>query len=155
MTHTDLGKTLRVRKQNVRPLVPSYRHAAPSGPWPWMDLWTPILPEQLKPKRRPVSPLCDHTDCGGECWMNYPASLFPNWMQDQVRRAKIANAIELYDEHKACVLYVVDTDTHGRFHSPDQVTVKDADKDEFWNVWLRSKVRYTPVLRTSKSLTCM
>ena len=78
--------------------------------------------------------------------MKYPASRFPNWMENQVRRAKIADAINTYDRSKACVLYVVDTDTHGLFHSRDQVTVKDAEKDVFWNVWLRTKVWYTPVL---------
>ncbi|KDQ32995.1 hypothetical protein PLEOSDRAFT_1060689 [Pleurotus ostreatus PC15] len=119
--------------------APSHRHAAPSGPWPWMDLGTPILPDQLKSERPPVPPPCDHIDCEGRCWMYYPASRFPNWMENQVRRAKIADAIRSYDRSKACVLYVVDTDTHGLFHSRDEVTVTEEEKEDFWNVWLRSK----------------
>ncbi|KAG9226602.1 hypothetical protein CCMSSC00406_0006173 [Pleurotus cornucopiae] len=119
--------------------APSHRHAAPSGPWPWMDLGTPILPDQLKSERPPVPPPCDHTDCEGECWVHYPASRFPNWMENQVRRAKIADAIKLYDRSKPSVLYVVDTDTHGLFHSRDEVTVTEEKKEDFWNVWLRSK----------------
>ncbi|KAF7440188.1 hypothetical protein PC9H_000532 [Pleurotus ostreatus] len=60
-------------------------------------------------------------------------------MENQVRRAKIADAIRSYDRSKACVLYVVDTDTHGLFHSRDEVTVTEEEKEDFWNVWLRSK----------------
>lgn len=82
--------------------------------------------------------------------MKYPASRFPNWMENQVRRAKIADAINLYDKSKPCVLYAVDTDTHGLFHSRDEVTVTEEGKEEFWSVWLRSKVRYMHALSARK-----
>ncbi|KAF8892905.1 hypothetical protein BD779DRAFT_1467977 [Infundibulicybe gibba] len=47
--------------------APSHRYAAPSAPWPWVDLEDEVDPVQLNTPLPPVPPLCDHETCGG-CW---------------------------------------------------------------------------------------
>lgn len=69
--------------------APSHRHAAPSGPWPWVDLddsidqvSAPLIEmqfllfilaekEQLDTPMPPVPPPCPHIDCN-RCWAGYP-----------------------------------------------------------------------------------
>ena len=53
-----------------------YRHAAPSAPWPWMDINTDAS------EVRPLPP-------DGSEWGQYPQSLFGNWTSDQVNRCKM------------------------------------------------------------------
>lgn len=57
--------------------VPTHRHAAPSGPWPWIDFDSdsnvlPPIPEEV-----------DGT------WKGYPQNLFGNWTPDKVDRSKM------------------------------------------------------------------
>src|SRR2546421_71712 len=108
---------------------PSHRHAAPSAPWPWVDLndgisrnnllsallthclislplfSTEVDPEQLNSELHPIPALCDHRDCGHDCWKNYPQSRFPNWTRRQVKKSKILKAVEEYDRALPCKLY--------------------------------------------------
>ncbi|KAF9493572.1 hypothetical protein BDN71DRAFT_1590971 [Pleurotus eryngii] len=69
------------------PLLP-HRHAAPSGPWPRMDLGSTIRPEQLSSEQPPVPEPCDHSSCKGACREDDPRSRFPDWEKDQTERAK-------------------------------------------------------------------
>lgn len=57
--------------------VPTYRHAAPSGPWPWIDFDddSNVLP--------PISEEVDQT------WKGYPQNLFGNWTPDKIDRSKM------------------------------------------------------------------
>ncbi|KAJ8522411.1 hypothetical protein ONZ45_g1008 [Pleurotus djamor] len=119
--------------------APSHRHAAPSGPWPWMNLDSAIEAEQLTSEGPPVPEFCDHTTCEGRCWQEYPKSKFPNWTDDQVDRAKIRDAVREYDDTKPCTLHLVDVDDRGRFHSKDPLIVKEDTKEDFWNGWLQEK----------------
>jgi hypothetical protein len=61
----------------------SHRHAAPSGPWPWMDLATDFsVINQATPPSTPG-------EDGLSDWSEYPQNLFPNWKRDQVIRCRI------------------------------------------------------------------
>lgn len=61
----------------VFPSLLRHRHAAPSGPWPWIDFDSdsnvlPPIPEEV-----------DGT------WKGYPQNLFGNWTPDKVDRSKM------------------------------------------------------------------
>ncbi|KIK67895.1 hypothetical protein GYMLUDRAFT_155325 [Collybiopsis luxurians FD-317 M1] len=107
------------------------RHAAPSAPWPWIDIHDDVDPEQLNTPLPPVPPLCDHKDCGG-CWREYPQSRFPNWTSGQVQRAGISQVIHNYDRHATCTIYYANVDTGGLFTNDDKEVIGEGNKDEFW-----------------------
>ncbi|KAL0946131.1 hypothetical protein HGRIS_012396 [Hohenbuehelia grisea] len=121
--------------------MPSHRHAAPSGPWPWMNLTSEVDSEQLNSEGPPVPPPCDHSECEGKCWKGYPQSRFPNWTPKQVARSKITEAVEKYDRNVESKLYVCDVDTKGLFTTPPSsgLSVTEETKEKFWEDFLRLK----------------
>ena len=141
--------------------LPSYRHAAPSSPWPWIDLedglfffplryfysfmltkLTAVDPEQLECIAPPIPELCDHSpERCDRCWTRYPQSLFPNWTEVQVRKAKIYDAIHSYSKTKPCICYRLDVDDHGVFTRPKEVVVAHGDEDRMWDYLVREQVR--------------
>jgi hypothetical protein len=140
--------------------TPSYRHAAPSAPWPWVDLsdgefdsplaatfsntlgqlliplFVEVDQDQLSSELPPVPPHCDHTFCDGECWKKYPQSRYPNWTRRQVKKSKILKAIEDYDRDRPCKLYYVDVDNQGRFKSATETVVTEQNIVESWNFFV-------------------
>ncbi|KDQ53421.1 hypothetical protein JAAARDRAFT_161934 [Jaapia argillacea MUCL 33604] len=100
--------------------APSHRHAAPSGPWPWMDLPSDVL--QLAPP-----PQANQVDSS---WPGYPQNLFPNWSPDQARRGKITGPARP-PERGVSTIYKVDVLQNGRFADHEVFLVKDED-EEFW-----------------------
>ncbi|KAF8344921.1 hypothetical protein F5887DRAFT_1282922 [Amanita rubescens] len=108
---------------------PAYRHAAPSAPWPWIDIRDGVDQDQLNTEAPPVPEDCDHTDCDGECWKGYPQSRFPNWTPSQVEKCKIHDAINKYDREKQCVVYKLDVDKQGIFHHAGTMEMLDSDDD--------------------------
>lgn len=88
----------------------------------------------------PVPALCDHSDCGGECWKNYPESRFPNWTRSQVKKSKILKAVEEYDQEKPCKLYNVDVDTDGRFSNAEETEVTKDNITESWHAFVANEV---------------
>ncbi|KAF8523160.1 hypothetical protein BU17DRAFT_20807, partial [Hysterangium stoloniferum] len=100
--------------------IPSapYRHAAPSGPWPWQSLDDKI-PDHTS------SILHTHNTpgtCEGCHWRNYPESLFPNWKDDQVVRSKIKKVL---DESGESTIYHIEVEENGIFLRPDRTTVSN------------------------------
>ncbi|KAF6751710.1 hypothetical protein DFP72DRAFT_1172115 [Ephemerocybe angulata] len=93
---------------------PSHRHAAPSAPWPWIDISDVVDPIQLASQLPPIPDECDHTTCKG-CWTEYPQSRFPNWTEDQVRKSKVYEAIHSYNPNHLCRIHYVDVDETGVF----------------------------------------
>lgn len=118
--------------------TPSHRHAAPSAPWPWIDIHDELDQEQLKSELPPVPELCDHTTCGG-CWPGYPQSRFPNWTPGQVQRSKISDAIVNYDKEHPCIIYHVDVNTQGFFTDADKIVAYDHQQDENWKTLIAAK----------------
>lgn len=112
---------------------PSHRHAAPSAPWPWVDLDDAVDPKQLECVAPPIPPLCDHSpEKCNKCWKGYPQSRFPNWTERQVRKAKIYDAVHNYSRSKPCVCYRVDVNDHGFFTHPKEMTSVHGDEDMAW-----------------------
>ncbi|EKM78431.1 hypothetical protein AGABI1DRAFT_129541 [Agaricus bisporus var. burnettii JB137-S8] len=111
---------------------PSHRHAAPSAPWPWVDLGDEFDRGLLDSELPPVPPLCDHTLCGGSCWKNYPESRFPNWTEHQVEKCDIQRIIKKRDP---CRLHVVDVDKEGIFTIPLENGVMEVTQKNIEQSW--------------------
>ncbi|KAG1736667.1 uncharacterized protein EDB91DRAFT_1055551, partial [Suillus paluster] len=100
-----------------------YRHAAPSGPWPWMDL-------------NNVNPTTSRTDID-KSWRGYPRNLFGNWTPDQVRRSQM---LEKCAKNQSSTIYWMDVLHNGSFSTSDMAgngdtTVVDTQReDHFWNI---------------------
>ncbi|KAF5343049.1 hypothetical protein D9758_011150 [Tetrapyrgos nigripes] len=138
-----------LKNKYARPL-PSHRHAAPSAPWPWINLHdgkplclrvlaphphfkAEIDPTILSSGAPPIPDLCNHENCGG-CWRGYPQSRFPNWTDSQVRRSGIYKAIHNYRKELTCTILLVDVDNKGLFRDSGEIGVTDEQKDidDFW-----------------------
>ena len=148
---------------------PSHRHAAPSAPWPWIDLgdglffWLRVSAvitvlmklaavdqKQLKCVEAPIPELCDHSpESCNRCWKGYPQSRFPNWTEGQVRKAKIYNLVHNYSKVKPCVCYQVDVNDHGRFTNAEKMTVvhgDEADEDIVWDNLIHEQVSCSHII---------
>jgi len=137
---------------------PSHRHAAPSAPWPWVDiedgacstercstttlmiLPAEVDPDQLECPLQPIPPPCDHKTCGG-CWADYPQSLFPNWTPRQVEKSKIQSAITDYRRDIPCKIHHVDVGEDGFFKDAGVVLADESNKSNMWERIIHSTVR--------------
>ena len=106
-------------KRNMPPRIPltSYRHAGPSGPWPWADmveddngLLQPV-PDMHMPGAHAAKPNCDSQRAA---WREYPTNLFPNWEGSRLVRSGIAGLISK-KSGADCVVYYVDVEKSGVF----------------------------------------
>lgn len=113
--------------------LPSHRHAAPSAPWPWIDLQDEVDPVQLDNTAPPIPNLCDHGTSCDECWKGYPQSRFPNWTERQVKKARIYDAIHHYSRHQDCIIYHVDVDHKGFFTDAGKFTAVNGREVETWD----------------------
>jgi hypothetical protein len=115
----DISDTSLASRRPRRP-PPSYRNAAPSGPWPWMDLDSDIDDAELSP----VTPF--HR--GSLNW-DYPSNLFPNWTPQRVDRSGIKQALmERYDT--PCTIYNVDVLDSGNFKRSGEHVITEENKAE-------------------------
>lgn len=113
------------------PRIPraSYRHASPSGPWPWADLVEDSDDEG--PTNYPLPKEASE-------WGKYPSNLFPNWNNTRVTRSGLAKIIyptagQEKQPHN-CKIYRIDIDTEGRFSEPRQDVVTEENKHRFWDL---------------------
>ncbi|KAG1727031.1 cora-like Mg2+ transporter protein-domain-containing protein [Suillus lakei] len=111
--------------------TPIYRHAAPSGPWPWMDFDTDS-DLTLNCDNTPISP-----GAAGQSWRGYPETLFGNWKPDQVKRSKmLSNCSEL----DRCLVHWLDVLTNGTFTTLDEEGRDQTSRitperiNEFWEL---------------------
>ncbi|KAH0578500.1 hypothetical protein H2248_003642 [Termitomyces sp. 'cryptogamus'] len=127
--------TKEFEEEKKRLPTPSHRHAAPSAPWPWVDIHDNIDPHQLESEEPPVPDSCDHTTCSerGGCWRGYPQSLFPNWTTAQVEKSKISDAIVNYNKDTPCKIYHVDVNNSGFFTSPGMAKMEEGKEEESWD----------------------
>ncbi|KAF9076893.1 cora-like Mg2+ transporter protein-domain-containing protein [Rhodocollybia butyracea] len=112
---------------------PPHRHAAPSAPWPWMDIHDAVDLKQLESPSLPIPVKCLHHNCN-RCYTGYPQSRFPNWTPAQVKRSGINTAIHDYDKNRACTIHYVNVDTHGLFTDAEKRNIGDRDEEQlqFW-----------------------
>ncbi|KAF9048217.1 hypothetical protein BDZ89DRAFT_1057791, partial [Hymenopellis radicata] len=113
-------------KLHNRPPPPSHRHSGPSAPWPWINLTDEVDFVQLGTELPPIPDFCDHSDCEGRCWKDYPASRFPNWTPSQVAKSRIVN------------VYIVDVNVRGLFLKADTETIREENKQAFWEYIIRN-----------------
>ena len=134
---------------------PSHRHAAPSDPFPWLDiqddgeynyfffaLYFSIHPQflrqvnldykQFQITEPPAPYVCDHQDCN-DCWKRYPQSLFPNWTPAQLKKSKLTIAIKYYRRDVACIIHYVDLDHNGYFIDAGKYVATESTMRESWD----------------------
>lgn len=102
------------------------RHAAPSAPWPWIDIDDHV--ELYSEAKEPWA--CPHPpgSCV-DCWKLYPQSLFPNWTKEQVDRSGMKTRITSTGN---CIMHRIDVKDNGDFvDSGDRVVRQN---EEFWQV---------------------
>ncbi|KAG2114131.1 hypothetical protein DEU56DRAFT_919629 [Suillus clintonianus] len=114
---------------------PTYRHAAPSGPWPWMNLQVVF--------RAAIESDATHgvNDSGeSESWPGYPQNQFGNWTPDQVKRSKM---FEKCSDNTPSIIYWMDVrESDGKFTTPDMggsgrgdtTVVSPQDPGVFWDI---------------------
>ncbi|KAH7921422.1 hypothetical protein BV22DRAFT_1132288 [Leucogyrophana mollusca] len=98
--------------------APRYRHAAPSGPWPWMDFSVDLA------EIPPASPI-------DRSWKGYPQNIFGNWTPDQVDRSEMLTRCSTCGK---CMIYNVYVNQDGKFADPQAHSVQKDDEEEFWNL---------------------
>ncbi|KAG1773588.1 hypothetical protein EV702DRAFT_1032842 [Suillus placidus] len=110
--------------------IPVYRHAAPSGPWPWVDFNTDLSSSE-PPFRK-----------GEHEWRGYPQELFGNWSPIPVARSKMLT--QCARTVKPCVVYGIDLAGDGQFKTREQglhrTEVPEEKINEFWSK-LQDEVR--------------
>ncbi|KAJ8488753.1 hypothetical protein ONZ45_g13834 [Pleurotus djamor] len=111
-----------------RVAAPSHRHAAPSAPWPWLDLHTSLSD---KPADAPKYAQSDG-------WIGYPQVQYPNWTPDQQSRSGIAGIISHYSKDEECQIYQLDIGEDGLFRSKDIIQIAE-DKHSIEESWQKLK----------------
>jgi len=99
-----------------------YRHAAPSGPWPWVDFNTDFLVSE------PPFNEGDHE------WSGYPQKLFGNWTSIPVARSQM---LKQCASKGSCIIYGIDVTNDGTFNARkpglERIKVSTEDETEFWS----------------------
>ncbi|OAX34434.1 hypothetical protein K503DRAFT_774540 [Rhizopogon vinicolor AM-OR11-026] len=136
----------------VPPAVPAppYRHAAPSGPWPWMDFndlaVAPTAVTTVMTSKTDVATVTTEatTDAPNatthdpSCeWSGYPQNLFGNWTPDQVKRSQMLIKCSKNESSKIYWMDVLDDDAS--FITPDMgenshTSPVSITNDEFWGM---------------------
>ncbi|KAG2065413.1 hypothetical protein BDR04DRAFT_1234571 [Suillus decipiens] len=104
--------------------APPYRHAAPSGPWPWMDFDADF---DFTASTTVIEP----------SWRGYPQSQFGNWTPGQVKRSKM---LEKCEANKTSTVYWMDVRDDGTFARSDMggkgdtMAVGPGQEDGFWDM---------------------
>lgn len=127
---------------------PARRHAAPSGPWPWMDLDSDSETDATKvaspngfatPRSRDTPDTSesslDDSEHPSPGYTGYPQRQFPNWLPEQLKRSGITKAIQDMPE-APCVIRHLDVSEnghfqHGRLHA---IFDRQLERDEFWEL---------------------
>ena len=114
--------------QSKRVRLPSHRHAAPCGPWPWINIDDEI-PLFQEASRKPHQ--CPHPvgKCEG-CWALYPQSLFPNWTPGQVERSRMKSIFTAATQN--CLIHRVEVADDGTFYDPG--SLRASGDEEFWKI---------------------
>ncbi|KAH7921423.1 hypothetical protein BV22DRAFT_1019395 [Leucogyrophana mollusca] len=110
-----------MREMPPRTPAPRYRHAAPSGPWPWMDFGSDFGLVHASPPQ-------GITD---KSWKGYPQNLFPNWTHDQVKRSKMLSSASNSGES---TIHMIDVTEDPSFGDHDAIPVSPENTEQFWEL---------------------
>jgi len=116
---------------NKSDTLPRYRHAAPSGPWPWMDF---SHVDVTSPSTAVATVATDASTAPH--WSGYPQNLFGNWTPIQVERS---NMLERCSNNESSTIYWMDVRGDGEFTADvtgggHTSTVTTANPETFWEV---------------------
>jgi hypothetical protein len=106
-------------------IPPSYRHASPSGPWPWMDFSNIKFGAAMTEFTVITTEDRMTATTNGPSWQGYPESLFGNWKSDQVERSQM---LKKCSKNNSSTLYWIDVRDDGSFIT---LTIS---KDEFLDI---------------------
>ncbi|KAG1802136.1 uncharacterized protein HD556DRAFT_1304314 [Suillus plorans] len=115
MPHSNASSTALDRRTGSIP-VPVYRHAAPSGPWPWVDFNTDLSSSDPPFEK------------GKHEWRGYPQELFGNWTATPVGRSEMLKRCPRSDP---CIIYGIDVMNDGQFKTLKLHRVEN--EDELWS----------------------
>lgn len=119
------------------PRIPyaAYRHAVPSGPWPWFDLIDDDAPFPLVPSA--IDNLPDSVNpeqvSQAHTWRKYPELFFPNWTPLRLKKSRIDRVISQQSD-RPCVLYNIDVGCDGHFSQADRHLVTKENEENFWTM---------------------
>ncbi|PFH48071.1 hypothetical protein AMATHDRAFT_181098 [Amanita thiersii Skay4041] len=114
---------------------PRYRHATPSGPWPFLDLGDLVPDELTDANDSPKDNKCKHALRWKECdicWDEYPQSLYPNWTQFQQEKSRIYDVTK---RNHRCTLHHVEMaldDESRLFSMPVDIVVDVGNRNRSW-----------------------
>jgi hypothetical protein len=131
MSQSDL-RNRQVNLLSRRIPKPSYRHAAPAGPWPYIDSLADQEDEEVIDAKIPnVIGSCGHDNCE-DCriWIAYPQSLFGNWTTKPVQKCGIERAVK-GREHSSTI-YTADVMEDGVFGDSGEFEVTTRNKRQYW-----------------------
>ena len=128
------------KRHATRIRAPAHRHAAPCGPWPWINLdddASTLLQTSADPHQSPHLAGERKESCQ---WAGYPQSLFPNWTPRQVDRSRMKS---LPGTTENCVIHRVEVTNDGTFYIPASQRAKG--DDEFWKLLQESVSHLLPI----------
>ncbi|KAF9007638.1 hypothetical protein BDQ17DRAFT_1351039 [Cyathus striatus] len=133
-----------VKSRKIPPRIPqaSYRHASPSGPWPWADLIEDMAVGSSD--LRSSSPK-NAEDLEENTWTKYPTIPYKNWTYRQIQRSGIGKTLAINHDQPGCNVYQIDIRENGQFSEPAVHSVTEKTKYEFWDFVLKPR---TITLRT-------
>ncbi|KAF8181582.1 hypothetical protein BJ912DRAFT_979394 [Pholiota molesta] len=115
--------------------TPTHRHAAPSTPWPFVDIDDEVDPSRIQDPDSHIvlsAAACDHKQTPDQevCWCKYPQSFYPNWTPRQQKKAKLTKILERRMER--CTIHYLDVNQDGSFVDAGTREVTDRTVDSHW-----------------------
>ena len=115
--------------------------------------FTGVDQKQLECVEPPIPEQCDHRpETCNRCWKGYPQSLFPNWTEGQVKKAKIYDVVHNYSKIRPCVCYRVDVNDHGYFTNTKEIEAVYGAEDIIWDSLIHEQVSCIVILYVEHSL---
>jgi len=128
--------------------LPRYRHAAPSGPWPWMDFsHVDVTSPSIAVTTVAAGVATDESDAmtavtdasTAPHWSGYPQNLFGNWTPTQVDRSQM---LARCSNNESSTIYWMDVRGDGEFTAEvtgrgHTSTVTTANPETFWEALQR------------------
>jgi hypothetical protein len=127
--------------------LPRYRHAAPSGPWPWMDFShvdvtsastavttvATVATDVATDESDARTTVTDTSTATQPDWSEYPQKPFENWTPTQVQHSQM---LAKCSENGPSKIYWMDVGDDGKFTNRHPSTVT-APYYEFWDILQR------------------
>ncbi|KAF8199527.1 hypothetical protein BJ912DRAFT_921939 [Pholiota molesta] len=134
--------------RTLPPRIPlaSYRHAGPSGPWPWADMVEDLHDSHLfipDSNKQSTTDEDHQADDPSDSWRRYPTQLFPNWQGSRLLRSGMTKLMDKKKEKTDpdCVVHYIDVDKCGDFSEPGQYIVGEDNSNDFWQTMKQERTK--------------